>query len=214
MLRQHSSELLEDMSLPPEVVARAYRDLARLHRWLGNDTAILRLLRTGPTPIHSVLDLGCGHGALLQHIRRDLGLQVLGFDLRPAPAATPVRILTGNAVSDPLPSADVAIALCLTHHLSETEVVQLIHNVSRSCRRLILLDLVRHRLPLILFRVFVAPLLQRINSADGTTSIRRSFTPAEFRAIVAEAVQGSSARVSHTVAPLYNRQVIDIRWGA
>ena len=210
MDRHNVAELLEDPSLPDAVVAESYRDLERVHRWLGNTSAILSRLRGGS--INSVLDIGCGQGALLQEIRRRLGVQVTGFDLRMPPEASPVRILTGNAVVDPLPRADVALAVCMVHHLSDAEVVSLIRNVSRSCRRFIILDLVRHRLPLWLFRIFVAPFLCQLNVADGITSIRRAYTPSELRALVDTAVAGTGGRVSHTVAPLYIRQVIDISW--
>ena len=70
-----------------------------------------------------VLDIGCGQGALLDEIREKLGVEVIGFDLRPAPAGSSIPILTGNAAVDPLPEADVAISICLAHHLSEEDVV-------------------------------------------------------------------------------------------
>src|SRR5580698_555441 len=138
MRRTDVTELLEDPSLPADVVATAYRDLARTQRFLGNTSAVLRRLRKNRAAIGRVLDIGCGQGALLEQIRRKLGLEVVGFDLRPAPASSPVPILTGNAALDPLPPADVALAVCLVHHLSEAEVVSLIRNAARSCRRLIL----------------------------------------------------------------------------
>jgi SAM-dependent methyltransferase len=207
------TELLEDhRSLPDDAVARAYRELQRTHRWLGNTAAVLCLLRQDPIPIRIVLDIGCGHGALLQEIRRRLGVEVIGFDLRPAPTTAPVPILTGNAVTEPLPRADVAVAVCLAHHLSEGDLIRLIRNVSRSCRRFIILDLVRHRLPLSLFRTFVCPFLGRLNAKDGVTSIRRSYTPREMRCVVDSALDGSSGEVQHTVAPFYIRQVVDISW--
>lgn len=210
MNRQDAVELLDDSSLPDEVVADAYRDLARVHMWLGNTRVVLKLLRDGQ--VHSVLDLGCGQGALLQEIRRKLGVQVTGFDLRPAPESSPVPILAGNAVTDPLPRADAALAICMVHHLTEAEIIGLVRNVSKSCRRFIILDLVRHPLPLWLFRIFVCPFLGRINALDGVTSIRRAYTPRELKELVDTAVQGTGARVRQTVAPLYIRQVIDIRW--
>ena len=210
--RSVDTELLEDPSLPDATVARAYRELQGTHRWLGNTAALLRLLRQDPIPIRSVLDIGCGHGGLLQEIRRRLGAEVIGFDLRPAPADAPVRILTGNAVTEPLPRADVAVAVCVVHHLSESEFIRLIRNVSRSCRRFIVLDLVRHRLPLALFRTFVCPFLGAVNAKDGVTSIRRSYTPREMRCAVDSALDGSDGKVRHTVAPFYIRQVVDISW--
>src|SRR5580658_2032341 len=136
MDRHEAVELLDDPSLPQAVVADAYRDLARTHRWLGNTRAILRRLKGGSAK--SVLDLGCGQGALLEEIHEKLGLRVIGFDLRAAPESTPVPILKGNAVTDPLPSADVTLAVCMVHHLSEAEIVALIRNVSRSCPRFII----------------------------------------------------------------------------
>jgi 2-polyprenyl-3-methyl-5-hydroxy-6-metoxy-1,4-benzoquinol methylase len=210
MHRREAVELLDDPSLPQAVVADAYRDLARTHRWLGNTGAILRRLKGSSA--RSVLDLGCGQGALLEEIHQKLGLQVTGFDLRAAPASTPVPILKGNAVTDPLPNADVTLAVCMVHHLSEPEIVALIRNVSRSSHSLIILDLVRHWLPLSLFRIFVAPFLTRINAADGVTSVQRAFTPAELRGIVDRAVEGTGARVRHSVAPFYIRQIVDISW--
>jgi hypothetical protein len=99
--------------------------------------------------------------------------------------------------------------------LAEAEVVGLIRNVARSCRRLILLDLVRHPVPLALFRAFVAPRLCAINAADGQTSIRRAFTFAEMARIVDAALSGTEMRayeLRHTMGPLWIRQVVDIRW--
>jgi SAM-dependent methyltransferase len=213
MQRADVTELLEDPSLPDEVVANAYRDLARTQRLLGNTRAVFRRLRKNRDPIRCVLDIGCGQGALLEQIRQSLGVDVIGFDLRPAPAA-PVRILTGNAAVDPLPHADVALAVCLIHHLSEADVISLIRNVSKTSRRLILLDLVRHWIPLTLFRVFMSPFLHPINSADGITSIKRAYTPRELRNIVEEAVKGTDTRIVHTVAPFYIRQIIDLEFMA
>jgi 2-polyprenyl-3-methyl-5-hydroxy-6-metoxy-1,4-benzoquinol methylase len=214
MERRDQVELMDDPSLPEELLAAAHRDLARVHRWLGNTAALLALLRQGPEPVRSVLDIGCGRGALLEELRAELGVEVVGFDLRPAPASAPVRILAGNAVVDPLPQADVALAVCLVHHLGEAEIVGLVRNVSRSCKRLIVLDLVRHRLPLTLFGIFAPLLLQRINVADGLTSIRRAYTPEELARIVGEALRGADAELVQCVAPGFTRQVLDIRWRA
>jgi hypothetical protein len=92
---------------------------------------------------------------------------------------------------------------------------RLIRNVSRSCRRFILLDLVRHPVPLVLFRVFVAPLLSRINALDGQTSIRRAFTAMELRGVVERALTTNGRpvkKVAHIVGVLWIRQVVDISW--
>ena len=207
--RSSGPEILDEGGLPADVVAHAYRSLHRTHRLLGNRAAILRALRRDGVALRRVLDVGCGHGAMLSDIRAQLGVDVVGVDLRP-PANPPVPILAADATRDPLPQADVAISVCLTHHLSDEDFVALIRNVGVSCRRFIVLDLVRHRLPLTLFKVAAPLILPPVNVADGLTSIRRSWTPGEFRALVSRALHG--AAFTHTVAPGYIRQIADITY--
>jgi SAM-dependent methyltransferase len=220
MLRCEEQELADAPDMPEEMLARSYREMQWVHDRLGNTRAVLRLLKVGGTGGHAlrrVLDVGCGQGALLATIRERLHVEVVGLDLRPAPAESSVPILTGNAVTDVLPAADVAVCVVMAHHLTESELEALIQNVGRSCERFILLDLVRHPMPLMLFRMFVAPLLDRVNALDGQTSIRRAYTVAEMRGIVDGALAGLKRpvlRMRHTVSPLWIRQVVDISWGA
>jgi hypothetical protein len=100
----------------------------------------------------------------------------------------------------------------LVHHLAEEEIVALIRNTARSVRRFVILDLVRHWLPLALFSAVMAPLLMREVAVDGRRSIRRAYTPSELRSIVESALRDSGARVFHTITPLRSRQIIDIVW--
>ncbi len=221
MRRRLEPELLDAENVAEADLVRAYRELEALHRWLGNTHAVLRRLRPrlaeSDDRVLRVLDIGCAHGALLAEIRRQFSnrVEVVGMDLRPAPAQSPVTILTGNVVTDQLPRSDVAVCVVMAHHLSAVEVAALIQNVARSCDRLILLDLVRHPVPLALFRVFVRPWLCRINGLDGEASIWRAYTAQEMRQIVAKAVALIPRRVGqirHTVAPFWIRQVVEIDW--
>ncbi len=218
MERSNASELLDADNFPEDVIAKTYRELWLLHAWLGNTFAVMSRLRKA-VPVASsswrVLDIGCAQGALLMKIQAELGCDVIGFDLRPAPGHTRVPILAGDAVTDPLPRADVAISVVMAHHLTPCQVRELIVNTGRACNRLILLDLVRHPLPLLLFRTFVAPLLSPINAADGLTSVERAFTPMEMREIAERAVSQLDRPVvtmRHSVAPLWIRQIVDITW--
>ncbi len=211
--RSLESEILDNPVQPEDVRARCYRDLARTHRWLGNFAAVLRRIRRDPLPVRSVLDVGCAHGALLQHLRRELGVDVVGVDLAPpAQPFSPVPILHADATRDPLPPADVAVSLMLAHHLPPAAVGSLIRNVGRSCRRFLLIDLVRHPAPRALFRTFVAPFVNPINVDDGLRSFARAFTPLELDGIVRDALAGSGSIFRHDVAPLWIRQVVDIQY--
>jgi SAM-dependent methyltransferase len=212
MDRRDAKELLEDHGLPAATARRAYRELAIVHRCLGNHSAIVERLKAHPGRVRTVLDIGCGEGALLEEIRRKLAVEVIGVDLRLAPPPVLVPIVVGDATRDPLPAADVAVAVCVAHHLCPVDIVRLIHNVSLTSRRLIILDLVRHHIPLLLFRAFVCPLVSYVTASDGVTSFRRAYTPQELGAIVASAIQGTGARVVHSVSPFYLRQIVDISW--
>ena len=88
----------------------------------------------------------------------------------------------------------------------------MIRNVGRACRRFVILDLVRHRVPLALFTAFAPLCLPRVNVLDGRQSIRRAYTPEEFRALIARALSGTGGSFRHSVSPLWIRQTADIRY--
>jgi len=215
MERESGSEILDQDGLPDALVERAYRDLANIHHWLGDTRHIVRAIRQDALPIRRIMDVGCGTGVVLAEVGRKLGVEVVGADIKSHPAiAAPVSIVKADARHEPLPIADIAFSMHLGHHLSERDLTRLIRNVGRFCRRFILLDLVRHPLPLALFRLFVAPFVCPIDAKDGQISVRRSYTPAEFRRVTATALAGTGGTFRHSVAPFHLRQVIDISYGS
>ena len=196
-----------------ELLQRAYRDIAAVHHWLGDVRYMVNAIRRDALPVRRVLDVGCATGLIVEKVGRRLGVDVIGADIRPCPpVAAPVRIVRANACTDPLPVADVTFCMYVAHHLSEDELIRLIRNVGRYSRRFILLDLVRHPLPLALFRLFLAPFICGIDAEDGRRSIWRSYTPGELRRITATALKGSAATFRQTVAPFHVRQVVDISY--
>jgi 2-polyprenyl-3-methyl-5-hydroxy-6-metoxy-1,4-benzoquinol methylase len=213
MRRSFAPEIMDDLSTPEEDWEKFHHQLGLIHWVLGNESTILDALRRDPRPIQRVLDIGCGNGELLGKIRRTLAVDVVGVELRaPKSKASGIPIVEADATHDRLPAADVAICLAVVHHLSEEEMVALIRNAARSVRRLIILDLVRHWLPLALFRIFLCPFLHWTVAVDGLQSVRRAYTPPELEAIVKRALAGSSARFEQTVTPLRSRQMVDILW--
>jgi len=215
MERESLSEILDGPGLPDLVIARAYRDIARIHGWLGDTDYVVRAIRCDPLPVRRVMDIGCATGLVLKDVQRRLRVEGIGVEINPHPAiAAPVTIVKADASRDPLPPADIAYCMCLGHHLCETGLADVIRNVGRSCRRFLIVDLVRHPLPLGLFRIAIGPLVCRINAEDGCRSIRRSYTPVELEQIVKHALAGTAGRYRHTVAPFYARQVIDISYAA
>lgn len=209
--RLREQELMDDPALPADVWEQVHRDLDRVHRVLGNYRAIFSQLEQQAA---SVVDLGCGTGNLLRRLRRHRSVQGVGVDLRPpSVSAEPgITYVAADATRDHLPPADAAVSLCLIHHLTEDELIALIRNSRRSVRQLILVDLVRHPMPLWLFRLFVKPFLHPVTATDGILSIRRSWTPSELRALVQHAVAERPSQWRHAVAPFWIRQMVEIKW--
>jgi SAM-dependent methyltransferase len=194
------------------LLAQVHHGLSRTHKILGNHAAIVRALRRDPEAVNRVLDIGCGHGGLMEIIRRQIGADVVGVDLRPPMAGAGLPILKLDAVREVLPQADVAVSVCLVHHLRDDELIQMIRNVGRVCRRFVILDLVRGAIPLGLFSVIAPLCLPKVNVLDGRQSIRRAYTPKELSALITRALMGTTASFDHTVAPFGIRQMVDIRY--
>jgi SAM-dependent methyltransferase len=211
--RSIDTEILDRENVPDDLVETAYRDLTRIHRFLGDTAAVAAAVRGNPVPVRRILDVGCARGGVIRDLRRQLGVEVLGVDLRvPAANHRDVPIIRADAIRDALPQADLAFSMNVAHHLSEDELIALIRNVGCYCPRFLLLDLVRHPLPLALFRIFVAPMISKIAVADGLMSIRRAFTAAELRHITRKALSGTASTFRHRVYPFYIRQTVDISY--
>ena len=106
----------------------------------------------------------------------------------------------------------IAVCSLVAHHLTPEQNIALIRNVGRSCRRFIIQDLIRHPLPLVLFTVFLCPMIGREAAVDGRQSIRRAFTPQEFRELVGAAIAGTGATFTTDVSRFLSRQIIDIKY--
>jgi len=198
-----------DLSGP--VLDKFHRDLNFVNRLLGTFPTIERFIRADTQPVRRVIDIGCGGGALLDYLQKRLGVEVIGIDRNP-PATTKVPVIAGDAVTERLPEADVAVCTLTAHHLTPEQNVALIRNVAASCRRFILHDLIRHPLPLVLFTVFLCPMIGREAAVDGRQSIRRAFTPEEFSDLVRSGTAGTKATFTTDVSPFRSRQIIDIRF--
>ena len=210
MNRSLESELMDSPDVSGPVLDRFHRDLNFVNRCLGTFPTIERFIRNDDQPVRRVLDIGCGGGALLEYLRARMNVEVVGVDRKP-PANARVRIIEADAVTGKLPEADVAVCTLTAHHLTPEQIVALIRNVSRSSRRFIIHDLIRHPLPLVLFTMFLCPLIGREAAVDGRLSIRRAYTAEEFEAMARTAMAGSGA-LTTDVSLFRSRQILDIRF--
>jgi SAM-dependent methyltransferase len=211
MKRSLDPELMDSPDVKGPVLDKFHRDLNFIHKCLGTFPTIERFIRRDDRQVRRVIDIGCGGGALLEYLRKRMNVDVIGIDQKP-PDHSKVKIVAGDGVTERLPNADIAVCSLLCHHLTPEQNIAMIRNVGRSCRRFIIQDLIRHPMPLVLFTLFLCPLIGREAAVDGRQSIRRAFTPEEFRDLVAAALEGTGATFAIDVSPFLSRQIIDIRY--
>lgn len=217
MLGQRSTqpELMDGPGLQdPELQAHVLADLARVNRLTRTHAPVLTFLRRAfamrpaGEPV-SVLDVGCGHGdglraiaALARRLRRPVRLT--GLDLHPdstraaraaTPAALGIHYLTGDVFTHQPEPVDCIVNTQLAHHLADAQIVDLLCWQQRHARLgWCIADLRRHWLPYLGFRWLArAAGWHRVVRIDGTRSIARACTPAEWHALLAHA--GVRARV-------------------
>jgi len=188
--------------------------LARLNRWTRGYRPILQFLtrvlqHTGVDhePLH-IVDIGCGHGDGLRTIyrwaaKRSVPLRLTGIDINPYAArlardcdriehvsAGTITWLTGDIFSTQLERpADVAVSSLLAHHLSDNNIVRLLHwNESTARVGWAVSDLRRSQRAAHVFDWMTRVLpLDRMVAADGVVSFRRGLSLEEWKRISGEA---------------------------
>lgn len=202
-------ELMDAPDCDPEMLRRTYAQFRYINAAVSGWRSIYRhsirpqLSTTRPS---TLLDVGCGGGDLARSLaswaaRDGLRLLVTGIDpderaLDFARALPPLSLPAGaelvsfrSALSSELADAgerfDFVISNHVLHHLSGAELGGLLADSERLCTGLVVhADIARARLAYLGFALGTLPFFHRsFIRADGMTSIRRSFTAPELRAV-------------------------------
>jgi len=200
--RSDRPEEMDDPGLDLAVYQRALADLAALNRFTGTHRAVLRWLARSTTPggRFTLLDIACGHGDLLRAIAawaKKTGRQatLTGIDMNPRAglvrgAPDGIHYLAGDIFHyAPETNFDFVVTSQFTHHLPDAEVVKLIGWMhAHAIRGWCITDLHRHWVPYYGFPVLARVMRwHRIVRQDGTISIARGFTKAEWRGLIKQA---------------------------
>ncbi len=224
-------EAIEEMDRPdcdPERLTRTYAQFGIVNAAVsGLRRTYTSLLRPAFSPdrTNTLLDIGSGGGdvprALTRWARLDgLTLEVTAIDpderahdyavSRPSlPGLSFRRALSSELVAQG-EVFDAVVSNHVLHHLDRTAFTALLDDSDRLTRRIAVhSDIARHPVGYGLFSVGTLPLPGSYIRRDGLTSIRRSYTPAELRAAVADR-PGWQVR---TAMPFINHLVLDRRDG-
>lgn len=206
-----AEELMDAEDLDAQTYAAVVGDLARVNVVTMAARPTLAFLRRGTAGMTRVrlLDVGYGDGDMLRRIARwararGIAPELTGVDLNPRSAlaaaahAAPdpaIRYLTGDYADHAGAGWDFIVSSLVAHHMSHDQLVAFIRFMdAQASRGWLINDLHRHAFA---YRGFpILATLARwhpIVRHDGTLSIARSYRPAEWPAILAEA--GVTARV-------------------
>jgi len=203
--RSRQPELMDADDLPTETYVAVMRDLARVNSVTLAARPTLRFLdrvARGRGDLR-ILDVGFGDGDMLRRMERwanrsGVAVDLIGVDLNPrseqaarahTPAGSCIRWVTGDYADLAGQGWDVILSSLVAHHMEDDELVAFLRFMEREAGAgWFVNDLLRHR-----FAHAGYPLLARLAGwhpivrHDGTLSIARSFRPAEWWPLLAEA---------------------------
>lgn len=221
-IRAQAEELMDADDLDPAVYAAVVADLARVNRMTMAARPTLDFLARAAAGRSSdarralrLLDVGFGDGDMLRRIagwagKRGIAVELVGIDLNPRSEAAatahtdpalPVRYLTGDYAALAGEGWDVVISSLVAHHMTHDQLVAFLRFMGREAARGWLVnDLHRHWIayrgfPLLASMMRWHPIVRH----DGTLSVARSYRPAEWAPILAEA--GTASAIVRRVFP-------------
>jgi 2-polyprenyl-3-methyl-5-hydroxy-6-metoxy-1,4-benzoquinol methylase len=203
-VRSRQDEQMDAPDLDPAIYAKVLHDLARVNRWTFTAHPVLTFMKraAGGLRHFRLMDVGFGDGDVLRAIarwakKRGIDADLVGVDLNAnsvaaAREATPpdlaIDYRAGDYLDQPGPF-DFIISSQVTHHMTDDQLMTFLRYMEKEARRgWLICDLHRHGFaywgfPLLARLLFV----HRIVREDGRLSIARSFRPAEWRELLAQA---------------------------
>jgi SAM-dependent methyltransferase len=207
--RSHETEWLDRPDIPQDELAAVLRDLDRFNGTMLGQWPIVRWVARGIKHVElghpiTVLDVGCGSGALLRAIRhqarrsgRDVSL--IGVDLsadtvaiarRETPTEDEIRYIATDVFRyRPDAPVDFIVSGLVAHHLPDARIVDLLRWMDNTATRgWLISDLHRSAVPYAF--IGLVGKLTRVHPTvihDGRISVARSLTRGEWRARIDEA---------------------------
>ncbi len=203
--RAIAEELMDADDLDPATYAAVVKDLAQVNTLTLARPPTLDFIRRaiGNSKTFKLLDVGFGDGDMLRAIarwaaKRGLDAELVGIDLNPksAPAArartleaTPIDYRTGDYADLGGEGWDLIVSSLVAHHMTRDQLIAFLRFMDAEAKLgWFINDLHRHGFAHLGFPV-LARLMRwhRIVRLDGTLSIARSYRPAAWPPLLAEA---------------------------
>ncbi len=192
------AEVMDDPRLDSGAHRHALHSLARANRLLGVDASTIRAFCRHVRSSGSVLDLGCGGGALLQRLvesrscPRVIGVDRSEFALRLAATTVPQGSwIVADVRQLPLAAGSIDVVVCtlLLHHIDPQDAVAVLAEAARVARVAVLIsDLTRSSLAWVVTWLATRCLSRSwVFHTDGPRSVRAAYTLGEMRHLALQA---------------------------
>jgi ubiquinone/menaquinone biosynthesis C-methylase UbiE len=196
--RVRIAEVMDDPCLDPGAHRHALDSLARANRLFGVNQSVCKAVRGAVPCATSLLDLGCGSGALLlQLVESGTSPRVLGMDrsefaLRLAARKVPRGSwIVADVRQLPLAAASIDVVVCtlLLHHFDPHDAGAVLAEAARVARSAVLIsDLTRSSLAWAVTWATTRVLSRSwVFHTDGPRSVRAAYTPAEMQSLARQA---------------------------
>lgn len=204
--RSYQKELLDADDIPAPDLFQNLKELDRINTLLGGYNITFSALKKiiKPNQSYTLIDIGCGGGDTLKHIKKwqnrtKLNLNLIGIDLKPVcidyamqqnPAEN-IRYICDdyrNMYVHVYDKIDIIHACLFCHHLSELQLIELIKFALNRKAILVINDLERH-----IFAYYAIKTLTTLFSKsylvknDAPLSVARGFKKKEWLNIINEA---------------------------
>ena len=203
--RSQQKELLDADDIPTADLYQNLKELDRINTLLGGYDITFSALKKiiHPNKTYTLIDIGCGGGDTLKHIKRwqtrkDLSLNLIGIDLKPVcieyatqqnPAQN-IRYICDDYRNMFLHVTDIDIihACLFCHHLTETQLIELIQFSLKRNSILVINDLERNPIAYYAIKILTALFSKSyLVKNDAPLSVARGFKKKEWLAIIEKA---------------------------
>src|SRR5215472_2718000 len=203
-----ATELLDAESSDPEALRANLRDIRRINALLGwtdfTRRSIARHVKQAGITSFSLLDVASGSadiplavarwakhaGVMARIVAADISPQIVTIAREMSTDTPAITVEQQDALHLPYPAGSFDIALCTLalHHFAPEQAVEVLRNLARVGRRVLVFDV--ERASLAYAGVVALTRLLRMNYMtchDGPVSVRRAYSAAEMRAMAAQA---------------------------
>jgi 2-polyprenyl-3-methyl-5-hydroxy-6-metoxy-1,4-benzoquinol methylase len=203
--RSHQKEYLDADDIPTADLFQTLKELDRINTLLGGYDITFSALKKiiQPKKSYTLIDIGCGGGDTLKHIRqwqirKNFNLNLIGIDLKPvcieyAKQQNPVQDI--RYICDDyrnmflhVQDIDIVHACLFCHHLTENQLIELVEFSLKHRIILIINDLERNPIAYYAIKTLTALFSKsHLVKNDAPLSVARGFKKKEWLAIINKA---------------------------